>query len=134
MNNLEVLSGLNRSGFSNKIGFNPSQFNQERIDAIRSIIRAHLSPIKNISPYYAGRSYTLKHKIENYASKTNNPVLGNYVSNGECIYAFFLEGYNIKREGNGPNANFNISKKSFDAFVKLTDNLPSQNKVNTCSE
>ena len=123
MENIEVLSGLNENGFSYKAGFNPAIFREDRIEAIRAIIREHLKPIKRISPYYAGRSYTLKHKFEDYASRTNNTILGNYISNGECIYAMFLEGYMVKRDPDGKNAIFNVSKKSFDSFLALIESL-----------
>jgi len=122
MDKIEALSGLTQSGFTGKVGFNPSAFKKERIDAIRAIIREHLRPIKNISPYYAGRSYTLKHKIEEYASRINNPILGNYITNGECIYAMYLEGYKVKHDPEGKNALFNVSKKSFDEFLELIEN------------
>lgn len=123
MENIRVLSGLNEDGFTYKKDFNPAIFKEDRIEAIRVIIREHLQPIKRISPYYAGRSYTLKHKFEEYASKTNNATLGNYVSNGECIYAMFLEGYMVKRDPDEKNALFNVSKKSFDSFLALIDSL-----------
>ena len=123
MEKIEVLTGLREHGFTSKIGFDPSIFKTERIDAIRTIIREHLTPIKRISAYEAGRSYTLKHKFEDYASRTGNAVLGNYVTNGECIYAMYLEGYMVKREKDGQSAYFNVSKKSFEKFRELINSL-----------
>lgn len=123
MENIEVLTGLREHGFTSKVGFDPSIFKTERIEAIRTIIREHLIPIKRISAYEAGRSYVLKHKFEDYAFRTGDPVLGNYVTNGECIYAMYLEGYMVKREPDGQNAFFNVSKKSFEEFRELVNSL-----------
>ena len=124
-NNENVLGGLRKHGYTDKIGFVESEFSKDRIDAIREIIKAHLIPIKNVSYCYGARSYVLKHIIERFAFLTNNAILGNYITNGECIYAMFLEGYSVKRDSEGKNARFNVSKKSVELLKSLIDNIES---------
>ena len=122
MNNT-VLSGLQEHGFSGKAGFDKSIFSVTRIDAIRFIIRTHLVTIKHISTSSSAYSYSLKHLIERYAYVTQEPILGNYVKNGECIYAMYLEGFMVKPEADGKNAYFNVSQKSVDVLRSVVSKL-----------
>ena len=72
-------------------------------------------------------SYRLKHIIERYAYATNHPLLGNYITNGECIYAMYLEGYKVRRAGDGKNAHFNVSKRSVEDLLRYLGGLIDDN-------
>lgn len=113
-----ILSGLTQEGFTDGPGFDASIFSEERINAIREIIRQFLYPSKQINNLQSPQSYPLKHILEDYAATKRDSVLGNSVSNGECIYAMFCEGYSIKRINNGLNACFNVSGKSVSDLQK----------------
>lgn len=113
-----ILYGLTQEGFTDGPRFDASIFSEERINAIREIIRHFLYPSKQINILQSPQSYPLKHILEDYAATMRDSVLGNYVSNGECIYAMFCEGYSIKRINKGLNARFNVSGKSVSALKK----------------
>lgn len=117
------LNGLHHDGFTNNDLFDASVFDQKRIDAIREIVRTHLLPLKAISHYETAYSYTLKHTIERYVYVTGNKILGNYITNGECIYAMHQEGYLIEKEARGKNAYFNVSKKSVEVLKAVVKRL-----------
>jgi len=116
--NIAALNGLEEHGFGNRTYFDASLFSNERIDAIREIIRIYLYPIKNVSYMEHAHSYRLKHIIEQYAYATNHPLLGNYITNGECIYAMYLEGYKVKQANDEKNAYFNVSKRSVEELLR----------------
>jgi len=124
-NKNNVLCGLRKHGYTDKNGFIESVFSKDRIDAVREIIKTHLIPIKNVSYHYGARSYVLKHVIERFAYHNNNTILGNYITNGECIYAMYLEGYTVKRDSDGKNARFNVSKRSVDALQAVVSKIES---------
>ena len=111
-NLLSDLKGLQLNGFSNDHKeFDPDIFSgNENIEILRREIRKHFRVIKSFNLNRG--SYGLKHDLERH--------IGKYVSNGELIYAMYLEGFNIKR--NGINCYFNIS------LVSLR-NLRLSNKV-----
>ncbi len=103
-NNLSVtdmnkLTGLCLNGFSNgNEEFDSSNFTEiKKIERIRTEIRKYFTKTKSFNKTRS--SYGLKHDLERH--------LGNYVANGELIYAMYLEGYEIKR--NDINCYFNIS-------------------------
>lgn len=123
LNNENILDGLTVNGYSGRKEFNSEVFDNNRIEEIRMLIRTHLLPTKNISSSGSAYSYHLKHILERYSFYTNNQVVGNYISNGECIYAMFLEGYSIKPENDGLNAYFNVSERSVDVLTKIVDRL-----------
>ncbi|MBJ2174182.1 hypothetical protein JBL43_08030 [Aureibaculum sp. A20] len=103
------LRGLDLNGFSNPTTeFNPSIFNdREKIDLIRIMIRMNFTKTKGF--YRFATSYGLKHHIERR--------FGDYVSNGELIYAMHLEGFKIKRLN--INGLFNLSATSLKQFLKI---------------
>lgn len=96
------LIGLDLNGFSNQtIKFDSSVFNQtEKIENVRTEIRKYLTKIKGFNK--SRTSYGLKHVLERH--------IGEYVSNGELIYAMHLEGFKIQREN--INCLFNFSTTS----------------------
>lgn len=122
-NETDNLNGLHPNGFTSNDAFNESEFNQKRIDAIRDIIRTHLIPLKAVSNCDTACSYSLKHTIERYAYVTGNAILGNYITNGECIYAMYQEGYIFEKEPHGQNAYFNVSKKSVEVLKAVVKRL-----------
>lgn len=101
---MDYTKGLNRSGYGDW-GFNVADFNMERIDAIRSIIRPRLEKCKKCTAF----SYSLKMRVEHQIEAIGD-VLGGYVQNGELIYAMILEGFKPKKDG--INAYFNVTESS----------------------
>lgn len=112
MNEKEKLAGLGINGYTDSAEFNPNVFKEARINAIRFIIRYRLKKRKTIN-HDVGTSYGLKHRIEEHKWAQIAPLNG-YVSNGECIYAMILEGYDVYRSG--VNAKFNVTSKSFESL------------------
>lgn len=112
MNEKEKLIGLGINGYAEGTDFDPNVFNEARINAIRYIIRCKLEKRKTIN-HDVGTSYGLKHRIEEHKWAQCAPLNG-YVSNGECIYAMVLEGYDVYRSG--VNAKFNVTTKSFESL------------------
>lgn len=112
MSEKEKLDGLGINGYGDSKGFNPAVFNETRIDAIRYIISGRLVKRKTIN-HDVGTSYGLKHRIEEHKLAQRAPLNG-YVSNGECIYAMILEGFDVYRSG--VNAKFNVTSKSFESL------------------
>lgn len=108
----EKLRGLTYMGYKGRRDFNPKEFDIERVESIRGIIRGRLEKRKTIN-HNVGTSYGLKHRLENHAMATDAPLSG-YVSNGECIYAMILEGYDVYKCP--PNAKFNVTTKSFESL------------------
>lgn len=105
----EKLKGLGIVGYAWGHQFDPNEFTSERIDAIRAIIKGRLEKRKTIN-HDVGTSYGLKHRIEKHSLALGFPLRG-YISNGECIYAMILEGFDVYKCG--PNAKFNVTSKSF---------------------
>ena len=111
------LFGLELDGFNPKSSiFNPSVFNEDRIDAIRYIIANFFDKTKIAKNQTESRSYWLKHRVEEYAQRVCDPVLRNYITNGELIYAMFLEGFTVKKVDE-KNAYFNVSKRSVNRLL-----------------
>lgn len=108
----DKLRGLTLLGYKGGGVFNPKEFDMNRIEAIRGIIRYGLEKRKTIN-HDIGTSYGLKHRVEEHSMAMGEPLNG-YVSNGECIYAMILEGYEVYRCG--VNAKFNVTTKSFDSL------------------
>ncbi len=95
---------VNKNGFKTKrshIAEVGDEFTNEdfaRIEKIRTFIKKTMEPSIGFSE--SSTSYGLKHDCER--------AIGEYVSNGELIYAMYLEGYRIKQAFvNNPNARFN---------------------------
>lgn len=96
-----LLDGLTLNGFEETVkGFDKTAFDENRIELIRHFIPSRFSKIFSFNT--RNSSYGLKHIVER--------SIGNYISNGELIYAMYLEGYSIKRTG--INCYFNLSAKS----------------------
>lgn len=95
----DELRGLSLNGFSNGYDkFNPKIFSEnKKIETLRVEIRKYFRKIKSFNRIRS--SYGLKHDFERH--------IGEHVANGELIFAMYLEGYKIKR--NGINCYFNIS-------------------------
>lgn len=93
-----ILNGLKLNGFDNEHeSFDESLFStNKKIDIIRPFLSENLSKTKTINKSHS--SYGLKHIVEK--------KIGQYVTNGELIYAMFLEGFDIKRHN--INCFFNI--------------------------
>lgn len=109
MKTKDELKGLNDNGYSDSNIFDPSVFKKDKIEKIRCIIKFFLVPRKGGAINEEFNSYSLKHNVERFLQTYNMPC-GNYVSNGEFIYAMILEGYKVKRDGR--NAYFNITTQS----------------------
>ena len=85
---------LTRAGFekvnsSKPVREIPSDSSDE-VEKCREWISIFAKPQKSINP--KAYSYTLKHRVENWANK--------YVSNGDFIKAALLEGYNFSQNFN----------------------------------
>jgi len=108
----DKLIGLSLNGFSNgKEKFNPKIFSEnKKIKNLRTEIRKYFRKTKSFN--MKASSYGLKHDFEKH--------IGEYVANGELIYAMYLEGYKIKRDD--INCHFNISSVGL-------NNLRTSNKV-----
>lgn len=96
-----------------------TEFDEERINRIRAIIREYLRPRKLMNRQTQG-SYQLKHAVEHYDSVVRGKLRG-YVSNGEFIYAMILEGFQVEREGR--NAYFNITSKETEEFYRFAEKM-----------
>jgi len=110
----ENLTCLTLNGYEPGIAFDETQFEQARIEEIRSVLRKWFRKMKNIN--LKRSSYSLKHAMERYLGRERvwEGAVDGYVSNGELIYAMVLEGFDVRREG--INAFFNISEIDYDAF------------------
>ncbi len=84
--------GLTKAGFSDE----GEPIDMEVVENVRQFIRTYYKPIKSINYDYG--SYYIKHQIQR--------EIGYYVSNGEAIAAFCLEGY--KHLPYRKNAYFNV--------------------------
>ena len=118
----EMLEGLYYTGYESSImegNKHWSEFDPERIERIRKIIRAFLYARKSINRQAEG-SYKLKHAVEHYDYVVNGGLKG-YVSNGEFIYAMILEGFQVERDGR--NAYFNITSKETEEFCKFANKM-----------
>lgn len=96
---MDELIGLCLNGFSNgSEKFDPKTFSEvKKIEKLRIEIKKYF---KKTESFNLNRSsYGLKHDLERH--------IGEYVANGELIYAMYMEGYKIKRAR--INCYFNIS-------------------------
>jgi hypothetical protein len=93
-----ILKGLQLNGFDNELeSFDDTPFlNNKTVELIRPFLTDNLSKTKTINKSHS--SYGLKHIVEK--------KIGKYVTNGELIYAMYLEGFDIKRQN--INCYFNI--------------------------
>lgn len=118
----DMLEGLYNTGYEIRAeeGNKPwNEFESERIEKIREIIRGNLEKRKTERVNLLGYgSYALKHAVEKDVNARG--ILKCYVSNGEFIYAMILEGYNVKREGR--NAYFNVTLASAERFYEKNMN------------
>lgn len=86
----EAVASLERAGLAG---------GSKGVEACREWIRRHCVPRKTINKQTG--SYSLKHRIENDVYI--------YISNGACIVAFILEGYQVYHPQSwGPNCAFNV--------------------------
>lgn len=106
----EELHGLELYGFGGESKFTPSIFDKTQITNIRAVIKQYYSQIKILNDRHT--SYGLKHDIESYLGTDS------YITNGELIYAMYLEGYKVKNIDNN-NACFNVGEKGVKALKKL---------------
>ncbi len=115
---------VNKNGFkkSKCKTFEPNdEFTKEdltRIDKIRTFIKQSMEVTYGIS--VGSTSYGLKHDCER--------AIGEYVSNGEFIYAMYLEDFRIEREREkSPNARFNYHYPKYKKqIIKLYPDLARQ--------
>lgn len=98
---------LGNEGFKNSTIFSPDVFDPDTLEKVRKIIRENLTKIKTIRNSTYTRSYQLKHNLEKY---NQNHSESYHIYNGMLIYAMYLEGYKIRRDGT--NAYFNVSPAS----------------------
>lgn len=105
------LRGLKDEGFTESTSdFKESTFrNTEKINKIREVIKLYFHKTKSINK--DNSSYGLKHILENHFDF--------YVSNGELIYAMYLEDYTIERKN--VNCHFNIGKDGIRLLKKSND-------------
>ena len=105
------LTGLDLNGFNNQAtNFDISNFKENgKIKSIRREIKKYYTKTKGF--YKLRTSYGLKHDMEKH--------IGEYVSNGELIYAMHLEGFKIKRES--PNCLFNLSTTGMRLLMNSND-------------
>jgi hypothetical protein len=96
--NKAILNGLKLNGFDDEFqSFDETPFlNSKTVELIRPFLSDNLSKTKTINKSHS--SYGLKHIVEK--------KIGQYVTNGELIYAMYLEGFDIKRHN--LNCFFNI--------------------------
>lgn len=98
---ISELDGLDLNGFS----YESEKFDQkifsetQKIKKIRTEIKKYFTKTKSFNSIRT--SYGLKHDLERH--------IGKYVTNGELIYAMYLEGYKIKKRNSSLNCSFNIS-------------------------
>ena len=115
---MRELPKLSHEGFINgKSTEKEVVFDAAKIEKIKCFIVENIGRIKTINR--SDSSYSLKHIIE--------ALIGEYVSNGECIKAFIELGFNVSVSG-GLNAFFNISssdlamirhKRKMNTYAKL---------------
>lgn len=89
--------------------------------AAGEFLRAHafLQKIKKIDTVNRSRSsYGLKHVVEKIAFDLGGQILpANYITNGALIAAALYNGFDLHRIDHGPNAHFNMSKRSIEALI-----------------
>ena len=114
---MRELPKLSHSGFIGNNGNLEDIFDANKIEKIKCFIVENIGRRKTINR--GASSYNLKHIIED--------LIGEYVSNGECIKAFIELGFNVSVSG-GLNAFFNISssdlamirhKRKMNTYAKL---------------
>jgi len=98
--NTKHLIGLRGFGYEDNTRFDPAEFNEQRLQKLRELIREHLEKAPGIRRTNDAYSYRLKHLFER--------AIGEYVPNGEAILAMILEGFTPEREALSPNCWFNI--------------------------
>ena len=97
---MRELPKLSHEGFINgKSTQKEVFFDAAKIEKIKCFIVENIGRIKTINR--SDSSYSLKHIIEG--------LIGEYVSNGECIKAFIELGFNVAEQQGGLNAYFNVS-------------------------
>ncbi|MDF1674948.1 MAG: hypothetical protein P1U44_04455 [Vicingaceae bacterium] len=116
---LVELDGLYLNGFSYKSEkFDPKIFSEtKKIKKIRTEIKKYFTKTKSFNSIRT--SYGLKHDLERH--------IGEYVANGELIYAMYLEGYKIKKNNSSLNCSFNFSSVGLKNLVSSNKLLESLN-------
>lgn len=101
INNKNDLRGLNDNGFKKSDQYFIDEFkNHKKIELLRIEIRKYFVKTNTANKFHS--SYGLKHILEKH--------IGEYVSNGELIYAMHLEGFKIYRQD--INCLFNVRETS----------------------
>ena len=111
------LIGLAPGGYTDAEGFDDIAFDDERIGILVEICKKYLKRSKTINDSFT--SYGLKHIVERFCKYRYPEEIGNYVQNGEVIYAMSEAGFRIRRSGR--NAFFNCSPASYAKFCKLAE-------------
>lgn len=109
--------GLRKNGYTNAEGFDEEEFDDDRITEIQHICEAYFKNAKSYN--YNFSSYQMKHRMEMMTKLFYKEELGDYVSNGELIYAMLEAGFKVKR--NGLNAYFNVTTSSYKRFCQFID-------------
>ena len=109
--------GLRKRGYTDEEGFNDEEFDDDRITELQHICEDYF--VKSKSYNYNFGSYKMKHRMEMMTKLFYKEELGDYVSNGELIYAMLEAGFKAKREG--PNAYFNVTTTSYKRFCRVID-------------
>ena len=104
---MRELPKLSHSGFIGNNGNLEDIFDANKIEKIKCFIVENIGRRKTINR--SASSYNLKHIIED--------LIGEYVSNGECIKAFIELGFNVAEQQGGLNAYFNVSSADL-AMIK----------------
>lgn len=114
MGQSELLKGLTLHGYDSERSFDESEFNQERIEEIRMVVRMWFRKMRAINLRW--NSYYLKHSVERYlgGDRIWNGTVSGHIANGELIYAMILEGFDVLKDGQ--YALFNISEIDFCAL------------------
>jgi hypothetical protein len=111
MNNLPLDQLIDRAGFISKKSIPNNPVDTAQVIKLYKWIRDNLEPSLRINRDM--NSYSLKHFAE---SKITG--IGEYVSNGDLIYAMISVGYSYENS-DGLNAFFGISKKSTNKLYKM---------------
>jgi hypothetical protein len=80
---------------------------RDQVTVCREWLRTQVMPRKTINKRMS--SYGLKHRVEDWTSRSSGTCSRKYVTNGAFIVAAQLEGYRVESIGDGPNAWINFA-------------------------
>lgn len=92
-------------------------FDLDKVAAARPVVRAFFERTNRYNQ--DANSYNLKHVVERFW-KRNDLHEHAYISNGDCIWALFLEGFNYRREDGSLNCSFPVSSSSIKMLEQNT--------------